>query len=131
MERLTGKNNDYCFTVCGGERKHIREDCNIYKVCFERQIYERLKHYEDLAEAGRLVELPCAVGDTVYGIFCDKVYPKRITRIEINPHTNPKLWIGTKFDFSSGTIDRIDMVLGKTVFLTREEAEAALKGENE
>lgn len=58
MERLTGKNNDYCFTVCGGERKHIREDCNIYKVCFERQIYERLKHYEDLEETGRLVVLP-------------------------------------------------------------------------
>lgn len=58
MDRLTGKNNDYCFTVCSGERKHIREDCNIYKVCFERQIYERLKHYEDLAEAGRMLVLP-------------------------------------------------------------------------
>ena len=66
MKRLTGKNNDYCFTICGGERKHIREDCNIYKVCFERQIYERLKHYEDLEESGRLVVLP--EGYTIEGI---------------------------------------------------------------
>ena len=92
------------------------------------EMMQKLGRLEDLQEAGRLVELPCAVSDTVYGIFCGKVYPKNITRIEINPHTNPKLWMGTKFDFSSGTIDRIDMVLGKTVFLTREEAEAALKG---
>lgn len=101
-------------------RKQLME--KFHAVC------EKLAHFEDLQEAGRLVELPCAVGDTVYGIFCDEVYPKKIIRIEINPHTNPQLWMGTKFDFSSGTIDRIDMVLGKTVFLTREEAEAALKG---
>ena len=92
------------------------------------EMIQKLGRLEDLQEAGRLVELPCKVDDTVYGIFCSEVYPKKITRIEINPHTNPKLWMGTKFDFSSGTIDRIDMVLGKTVFLTREEAEAALKG---
>ena len=91
------------------------------------EMMQKLGKLEDLQDEGRLVELPCAVGDTVYGIFCDKVYPKEIIRIEINPYTNPQLWMGTKFDFSSGTIDRIDMVLGKTVFLTREEAEAALK----
>ena len=29
-------------------------------------VYERLKHYEDLEEAGRLIERPCDVGDEVY-----------------------------------------------------------------
>lgn len=28
----------------------------------------KLAHYEDLEEAGRLIELPCKIGDTVYGI---------------------------------------------------------------
>lgn len=33
-----------------------------------QNILDKLAHYEDLAEAGRLVELPCKIGDTVYGI---------------------------------------------------------------
>lgn len=30
---------------------------------------EELKHYKDLEEQGRLIELPCKIGDTVYGHF--------------------------------------------------------------
>ena len=33
-----------------------------------RKILGKLAHYEDLEEAGRLIELPCKIGDTVYGI---------------------------------------------------------------
>ena len=58
-ERLTGF--DYCFTRCmkpGADKQEIREDCSLYKVCLERQIFEKLQHYEDLEEQGRLVELP-------------------------------------------------------------------------
>lgn len=29
---------------------------------------QKLKHYEDLEEQGKLLKLPCAVGDTVYRI---------------------------------------------------------------
>ena len=32
------------------------------------EAYYKLQHYEDLKEQGRLIELPCAVGDTVYVI---------------------------------------------------------------
>ena len=31
--------------------------------------YYKLQHYEDLKEQGRLIELPCKIGDTVYGHF--------------------------------------------------------------
>ena len=58
-ERLTGF--DYCFTRCmkpGADKQEIREDCSLYKVCLERQIFEKLQHYEDLEEQGRLVILP-------------------------------------------------------------------------
>ena len=58
-ERLTGF--DYCFTRCmepGADKQEIREDCSLYKVCLERQIFEKLKHYEDLEEQGRMVILP-------------------------------------------------------------------------
>lgn len=30
---------------------------------------EKLGHYEDLEEHGRLIKLPCAVGDTVYEVL--------------------------------------------------------------
>ena len=66
-ERLTGF--DYCFTRCiepSVDKQEIRESCSLYKVCLERQIFEKLQHYEDLEEQGRLVELPCAVEDIVY-----------------------------------------------------------------
>ena len=58
-ERLTGF--DYCFTRCmepGVDKQEIREDCLLYKVCLERQIFEKLQRYEDLEEQGRLIILP-------------------------------------------------------------------------
>ena len=58
MDRLTGKNNDYCFFTCGDRNTRIREECNLYNVCYERKMYEKLKHYEDLEETGRLLVLP-------------------------------------------------------------------------
>ncbi len=33
-----------------------------------QKVLDKLAHYEDLEEAGRLIELPCKIGDTVYGI---------------------------------------------------------------
>ena len=58
-ERLTGF--DYCFTRCmqpGADKQEIREDCSLYKVCLDRKIFEKLQHYEDLEEQGRLIVLP-------------------------------------------------------------------------
>lgn len=38
-------------------------------------LYERLKKYEDLEEQGKLLKLPCAVGDTVYlRTACESIY---------------------------------------------------------
>ena len=33
------------------------------------EAYYKLQRYEDLEEQGRLIELPCKIGDTVYGHF--------------------------------------------------------------
>lgn len=62
--------------------------------------------------AGRLVVLPCKVGDTVYRIFNP---PSR--EPVISAHTLMSV------DYIVRWIDKF----GKTVFLTREEAEAALE----
>ena len=42
---------------------------------------DKLAHYEDLEEAGRLIELPCKVGDTVWNV---NEYPAKLR--ELNSH---------------------------------------------
>lgn len=101
-----------------------------------RNIVERLKAYEDLEEQGKLLKLPCAVGDTVW--YWDKEYDPieeapfegyisgyeivsaKTIYIIINPKSNFKSW------FPCDVKLEIDD-FGKTVFLTREESEATLK----
>ena len=74
------------------------------------------------ASEGRLVELPCKFGDPIY----------RIRRFK-----RGKNWTKEAEHILSGTLTMNNVanvlfgdVMGKTVFLTREEAEAALKGED-
>ena len=93
---------------------------------------KELQHYKDLEEQGRLVTLPCKVGDTVWflqGVF-DEICKARIIKFENNYYTEPSLWI--QIEYVSRVIgeqvreDRADLAIGKTVFLTKEEAEAKL-----
>jgi len=83
---------------------------------------------QELAKAkadGRLVELPCKVGDTVWKIksvfsYFSKPMEDRVDRIIIsNNEILACCTSGTKFSIG---------IIGKTVFLTREEAEKALEG---
>lgn len=72
-ERLTGF--DYCFTRCmkpGADKQEIREDCSLYKVCLERQIFEKLQRYEDLEEQGKLVILQKPIGRVTFDQFNDE-----------------------------------------------------------
>ncbi len=76
-------------------------------------VADKLAEYEDLEEQGKLLKLPCAVGDTVY---------------TLNPLLNGKTVIGeTTADAFFCALVMLEGRFGKTVFLTREEAEAALK----
>lgn len=93
-------------------------------------------HFKDKS---RFIELPCAVGDVVYAYKHDwredsEIVPYQITNITI---TQNKKGIWTKKYRAMLLIDgkTIDWQInfgfdeiGKTVFLTKEEAEKALKG---
>ena len=74
-----------------------------------------IDHIRDLLHAeqdGRLVMLSCKVGDTVYQIDAERVYESEVK------------WI--IFDCDDIAFD--ERAIGGSIFLTREEAEAALKG---
>lgn len=87
------------------------------------EAYYKLQHYEDLEEQGRLITLPCKIGDTVWDIkwwddttetrvIDGKTYFRRVMKHKV---TKSKFKL---FDYEN---------FGKTVFLTKAEAEAALK----
>ena len=96
--------------------------------------FYKLQHYEDLEEQGRLIELPCKVGYTVWSfvyetIICGEVIAIKY-EIEVeNYGTSIVEKITIDFNDIDGefeaTVDFQDF--GKKVFLTKEEAEAKLK----
>lgn len=152
MERLTFEGNfcdiAQCAVIPGGSYCESGS-------CTQRKVWERLKAYEDTGlepamcanyktfedeaiskgvtfkrivelmnadKDGRLVVLPCKVGDGLW-TFCshpvEQVYSFTVTHIST---LNGRTMLNTS---RCGVIDARDV--GKTVFLTREEAEKALE----
>ena len=100
----------------------------------------KLKDYEDLDEQGRLIKLPCKVGDKIFLDFAG--FGKDIDKFTVKDFHLDCFEDGETILFCdyesndktlSGQIDVTEF--GKTVFLTKSEAEAKLKelrgGENE
>lgn len=90
----------------------------------------KLKEYEDLEEQGRLVKLPCKIGTKVYNTtWWGDVQEEVIVAGKTYYRTERRHIV------SESTFDYFDIEeFGKTVFLTREEAESRLKelrGNNE
>ena len=144
MERLTFDGN-YC------DIAQCRDlPCKYDGNCTQRQVWERLKAYEDAglspqacAEAreieetlsgcdysisrmvdlmkadkdGRVVILPCKVGDVLYSAESAPVIPLHVMEVAI--------YLALEGE-DGGDYERISNI-GKTVFLTRAEAENALQ----
>lgn len=154
MDRLTFEGNfcdiSRCQSTPGGS---FCED----GACSQRKVWERLKEYEDAGlspqacveareieaglsaedysihrmvelmradKDGRLVVLPhCKLGDTVYWLHDKKITECRVYRIQEN---TKGVQIAIKSTVSHGVFS-VDH-FGKSIFLTREEAEKALEG---
>lgn len=109
MERLTVRNSEgvavlktpYQCERCGEEIYRLADYGNGEPI-------EKLAGYEELQEQGRLLELPCAVGSRVY---------------ELYQFMGEGPW---EIDVHIIRLEDLEKI-GKTVFLTPEEAEAALK----
>lgn len=108
MDRLTN-NIDYCQLHCdfGKEKDCLFTDKS---KCYENNMYNKLREYEIAEEQGLLLRLPCPIGTTVYAIYDNKVTKGALIRQSSICFLN---------DF------------GKTVFLTKEEAEQALAERSE
>ena len=124
MERLTDKSivGNYfypkCFEKCDGLGASSKCDsCEIMT-----SICEKLGKYEDLEEQDRLIKLPCKIGTEVYDITCwDDIEEKVVVKGKAYYRTVRKHKV-TKFPFTYSDINDF----GKTVFLTKSEAEQKL-----
>ena len=89
-------------------------------------IYQRLSEWENDYESGKAVKLPCKVGDTIW-VVCGTISEYEITEFWYDglffmfKCTNAE-YVQEHRDFSF-----FDERIGKTVFLTREEAEKRLE----
>ena len=101
-------------------------------------VYRKLKEYEDAEEQGLLLRLPCKVGDVLYFAYHDRVISSEVLSAKYHAEAeNHGVFIRERLVIDvegvSAEIDFCD--IGKTVLLTKSEAEAKLKelrcGENE
>ena len=133
MERLTDKNDigsyyyPKCFEICGGLGASSKcDNCEIMtSVC------QKLGDYEDLEEQGRLIKLPCNRGDKIY--FIKSAFS--IAHFPIEAKVTSICGVDCDNDVMYSSITEYNKIdrrfkssdIGKTVFLTKSEAEAKLK----
>ena len=129
MDRLTRK--DKCKLSHGEEIvicKHDKQDCNdscmkIQPCKWYKKVQDKLWEYENAEEQGLLLRLPCKIGTKVYNItWWDDVQKKVVVKGKTYYRTIHKHKV-SKSTFGYTDIDDF----GKTVFLTKSEAEQKLK----
>ena len=143
MERLT---MEYCGEyvpkeLCSIDRSGNADDCDLCceyckttedgadcRGCAINQCFNKLGEYEKLEDNDKLLKLPCAVGDVVYAFNMAEIIELKVIElswfsIDRKSVVNVKC-LNTDLDCFRNFIKE---EFGNTVFLTREEAEAALK----
>lgn len=81
------------------------------------------QQYKDKLADGRMIEMPCKIGDTVYVLIQRNVTTEIVKGTVENIQHYNTWWV----EFSNLWVDKTFDDFGKTAFLTREEAEQALK----
>lgn len=97
---------------------------------------DRLRELVEADRDGRCVVLPCKVGDTVYLLnhHLGRIFENVVSSFSVGYGSNNKNTINTVYIGKCGskTFRKWKFQqIGKTVFLDREAAEAALKGESD
>lgn len=87
----------------------------------ENMTVGRLKELAEADRDGRVVVLPCKVGDKLYRVFAGEIFEHRVGSMKY-------FAIQGKWDIETYPfLPSVESGIGKTIFLTREEAEKALQ----
>ena len=129
-------NEDFCKETMKMMREFIghashRLDCEESRV---KSLKSKLKNYKNLEKQGLLLRLPCKVGDTIYvnGILgVGEAEEYKVIRVDYHSNLATKrseFYIEALLvNNPENSIGFYDKEIGKTVFLTQEEAEQRLK----
>lgn len=143
MGRLTRRSNDEIFLTCGFYSSYYWKQNPFYEAVDKLAHYEDLEeqlmesaeididsmvgefmHYYNLQKENRLIELPCAVGDTVYDIseFIEscpyaEIYEDEVTYIGISKDEKGLIYELACCDYRAEDF-------GKIAFFNKEQAEA-------
>lgn len=128
MERLTKRDfsrityNERRSIMCSSYCDNCSQGAGNCKTV--KNMIKKLATYEDLEDQGLLVRLPCKVGDDLYCIVNGEV-----KKLKVHSFGVPDFEItDIEFKYVDGfKIVRFVGEVGKTVFLTREEAEKKLE----
>ena len=91
--------------------RHLCQNCDL----------DRLEKLAEAYKDGRLVVLPCKVGDKLYRVFYGEIFEHRVGSMKY-------FAIQGKWDIETYPFcPCVESSIGKTIFLTREEAEKALE----
>ena len=133
MERLTKTYSD------GTHGASDSLPCGENSYNYKNLLIEKLGKYEDLEEQGRLIKLPCKVGDKIFLDFAG--FGKDIDKFTVKDFhldcfEDGETTLFCDYESNDGTFSGQSDVMefGKTVFLTKSEAEAKLeelRGKNE
>ena len=137
MERLTEKiGNTNCVKGCGSNCKYGFQHCRTedWENCKTiDDVIDKLAQYEESEEQGRLVKLPCQVGDVVYRInigAMKPLIPLRVVEYRFKIVGNcirEKICCSDDFLCKQPSIIYYAEDIGNKVFLTKSEAEEKLK----
>lgn len=125
MERLTGRNEKGDLLVNG-------------KMVYAGEFYEvasALEEYEDLEENGKMLKLPCKIGDKIWDNDFGRPTAYEVTGFSVGNMNDDfeeatyadELIIHYSNQIGSITGSFAESEIGKTVFLTEQEAEEALE----
>ena len=96
---------------------------------FKIELFENLDLANHLIANGVICP-PCKVGDTVYALYNGKILKANIFSMKIETEDDKYVYM-LKLKICDHFFQFKTFLLGKTVFLTSEEAEKALKGYKE
>ena len=92
----------------------------------------RVRELTEADSEGRVVVLPpCKYGDTLYCVENGRIYPITITMINFHLSNTLRTTIISAKNYRDKTIKILASELGKTAFLSFEEAERALEGQKD
>lgn len=128
MDRLTIRNGEGVAYFKGEKLRLKHYEMDSHQV---EEALRKLAEYEDLEEQGRVIKLPCKVGDKIFLDFAGfgkDIDEFTVKDFHLDCFEDGEVILFCNYESNDKTLSgQIDvMEFGKSVFLTRAEAEAKL-----